>query len=102
MLSQEETVSPVYRLPSQQGPVARLLSSLLVIAVLVLAFSLGVFVFLIVFGLAVVAGIVLYLRIWWMRRQWARQRPPGSTSGGGVTLEGEYTVDKRDEKFPGR
>lgn len=95
-------MSPVYRLPSQQGPIARLLSGLLVVVALILAFSLGVFVFLIVFGLAVVAGIVLYLRIYWLRRQWARQRPHGPTPGGGITLEGEYTVDKRDEQLPGR
>ncbi len=95
-------MSPVYRLPSGQGPLARLLSTLVLIGALALAFSLGVFIFIIVLGLAVVLALVLWLRFWWLRRQWARQRPPEQSPGGGVTLEGEYTVDKRDERRPGR
>ena len=95
-------MSPVYRFPSGQGPFARLLSSLVVIGALILALFLGTFIFIVVLGIAVVLGLALYLRFWWLRRQWAKQRPPEPAPGGGVTLEGEYTVGKRDERRPGR
>lgn len=95
-------MSPIYRLPSGQGPFARLLSTLFLIAVLVVALFLGTFIFIVVLGVAVILGIVLYLRFWWLRHQLAGARPPESAPGGGVTLEGEYTVDKRDERRPGR
>ena len=95
-------MSPVYRLPSGRGPFARFLSALLVIAALTLALFLGTFIFIVMLGLAVVLGLVLWLRFWWLRRQWAKQRPPEQAPGGGVTLEGEYSVEKRDERRPGR
>lgn len=95
-------MSPVYRFPSGRGPLARLLSTLILIGALALAFSLGVFIFIIALGVAVILGLMFWLRLWWLRRQWAKHRPLEPAPGGGVTLEGEYTVDKRDERRPGR
>ena len=91
------TMAPVYRLLSNQGPFAQLLSTLLLMAALVLALFLGTFIFLAVLGVAVVLGIFLYLRFWWLRRRAGRMQraTPAADSRGGVTLEGEYTVEER-------
>ena len=86
----------IFRLPPSQGVFARLLSALILLAVFAVALLLGAAIFLVILGIAVLAGIALYLRFWWLRRQQVRHPPAGP--GGGVTLEGEYTVSKPDKR----
>ena len=86
----------IYRLPPSQGVFARLLSALVLMAVFTVALFLGLAIFLVILGIVVLAGIALYLRFWWLRRQQGG-RPPARPSGG-VTLEGEYTVAKPDKR----
>jgi len=56
---------------------------------LAVSLLLGAMLFLTILGLAVVLILALYLRFWWLRRQWQRQAP----SRRGDVLEGEYTVE---------
>lgn len=42
-------------------------------------------------GLAVIAGLVLYIRLWWLRRK-ARTAPPRGQRRTGDYVEVEYTV----------
>ncbi len=87
-------MEPVYRLPPGRGFLSRLLSPLLLTAVLLLSIFLGLFVLLTVLGAGLVLALILYARSWWLRRRYAPQ--PHPRQQGGVTLEGEYTVSKRD------
>jgi uncharacterized iron-regulated membrane protein len=81
------------QLPRSRGPFARLLAALALLAAFTVAFFLGTVLFLVVLGAAVLLGIVLSLRFWWLRRRWAREAPPPDRPEArrGVTLEGEYT-----------
>ena len=85
-------MSPVYRFPSQQSLLSRLLSAIILLAVFAASLMLGMVVFLVILGAAVLFAIILYLRFWWLRRRMGRRSRPARA--GGVTLEGEYTVSK--------
>lgn len=91
-------MSPVYRFPSQGHLFSRLLSAIVLLAVFGVSLMLGMIVFLVILGVLALSAIALYLRFWWLRRRMDRRSRPAP--GGGVTLEGEYTVSKphRDEE----
>lgn len=82
----------LYSLPPQRGAFSRILSGVVLLAIVAISFFLGLFVFLIILGVGLVAGLVLYLRLRTLRRSLRQAPRPGR--GGGVTLEGEYTVSK--------
>jgi len=79
------------RLPSPSGPLARLFAALALLVAFATSLFLGAVLFLTILGLAVVLALLLYLRFWWLRRQWQRQTPPPPHDGD--VLEGEYTVE---------
>ena len=80
----------IYRFPPGQGALSRILSVMVLLAIFTVAFLLGTVLLLVILGVIAVSAIALYLRFWWLRRQMLK-RPQG-VPGGGVTLEGEYTV----------
>lgn len=84
-------MSLVYRLPLQRSPFSRLLSAIILLAVFAVSLMLGMLVFLAILGALALLAVILYLRVWWLRRRMGRRPRP---SPGGVTLEGEYTVSK--------
>lgn len=86
----------IHRLPPRQGTLSRLLSAAVLIAIFTVAFLLGTVLFLAILGVVVVLAIALYLRFWWLRRQWTKQHQ--ASPKGGVTLEGEYIVAKSRKK----
>lgn len=96
--------------PPPVNPLSRLLAGVLAAIALVGALFFGFFVFLAILGLGLVAWAVLWLRIWWIRRQAgpaggfgrAGPRPadPSSRSrpeSRGEVIEGEYTVVSDDK-----
>lgn len=85
------------RLPSSRSPLLRLVSAFVLLAIFAVSFFLGVVVFLAVLGISVFLALVLYLRFWWLRRSWDRQRR-AREQGRGVTLEGEYTRRDREDR----
>lgn len=85
------------QLPAKPSLLARVLSAMVLLAVFVLSFTVGLVLFLVVLGLVTVLGVALYLRLRWLRRKWQQQSPP---QRGSDVLEGEYTV--KDEKPPTR
>ena len=87
----------IYRFPPGQGVLARLLSALVLVAAATVALLLGAALFLVILGAVVILAIAFYLRFWWLRRQAAKQ--PQASPKGGVTLEGEYTVEKSGKKL---
>ena len=59
--------------PQSQNPFVRILALIGVILLLAVSVVVGAFLFAALFGLAIIAGGVLYLRLWWLRRQWRRR-----------------------------
>ena len=96
-----------YRFPNSPPPggfFSRLIGAIIGLFIMVGLFFVGLTVFAAAAGIALVAFIVFYIRLWWMRRQMRKQggatgasgyyrreqqrrRPHGRDS---VTLEGEY------------
>lgn len=82
----------IYRQPLQQGMLSRVLSVLILLAAFTISLFLGVVLFLVVLGALVLLFLIIYLRLRWLRRKF-RQRPPAGPQGP-VILEGEYTVER--------
>jgi len=82
--------------PPPQGPVARLVAGIIAIFVLVGAVMLGMVAFLIIAGLALVAGIVIWLRVAWIKRQLKKQgvdlHDDGIRDNAGHIIDAEYTI----------
>ena len=82
------------------GLAARVLVLLLVAVSVVVALFFGVIIIVIVIGIAFILFIFLYARTWWLRRKLGlnvRPRHQRRPNDDGVTIEGEYTVERSDE-----
>lgn len=80
------------------NPVLQVLYILVGGLLLVGAVVMGAVVLAIGLALAVIFGVAVYLRIWWLSRKLKRSPPP---SGNGDVLEVEYSVvDERDDQEP--
>ncbi len=84
------------RLTVSRNPLLQLAGLVVGAIVTVGAILLGAVVLAFIVGFAVIAGLVLYIRLWWMRRQ-LRQRRSGPRGRGreeppGEIVEVEYTV----------
>ena len=84
------------RLTVSRNPLLQLAGLVVGAVVAVGAILLGAVVLAFILGFAVIAGLVLYIRLWWMRRQFQRRRPgPRGREERGPTgdiVEVEYTV----------
>jgi hypothetical protein len=96
---------PNYISPPPQNPVMRILTAIITVIVLAGAFTLGFAALVIVAGIGLVAGIVIWLRVLWIKRQ-LRQNGvdlsmndiPQAQSGN--VIDAEYTVvsDSEDQR----
>ncbi|KAB7623697.1 hypothetical protein [Alkalilimnicola sp. S0819] len=79
-----------YRSPS--NPLLRLAAGALALIGLATAAVLGLFLLAALIGLGALAGLLIYLRLWWLRRQMRRQDTDeqGATHEERVVIEGEY------------
>ena len=84
------------RLTVSRNPLLQLAGLVVGAIVTVGAILLGAVVLAFIVGFAVIAGLVLYIRLWWLRRQHQRRRSrPRGRGGGeppGEIVEVEYTV----------
>jgi len=93
--------SRLYRARLPNNPLLQFVALIVAAVLAVGAVFVGAILLSFFLGLAVIAGIILYIRLWWIGR---RIRKQGSGSGGqrGEFVEVEYTViDERavaDEK----
>lgn len=87
-------MGPIFRFMQHQGPLMRMVSAVLLLAVFAVALFLGLFVFIAILGAMLILGIALYLRFLWLRRKWVKAR----TSADGTTLDVEFKVIKRERR----
>lgn len=73
--------------------------------ILIGALLMGAVILSLVFGLALIAGIVVWIRVWWLRRKILKAGGEGAAAAGqepgssGRVIEVEYTVvDERSDE----
>ncbi len=88
---------PHYINPPPQGPLSRIVASIIAVFALVGAVMLGMVAFLVIAGLALVAGVALWLRIAWIKRRLKKDGvnlhdKAAESTGSGHVIDAEYTV----------
>ena len=100
---------PYYISPPPQGPLTRIIAAIIAVFALVGAFMIGVAAFLVIGAIALVAGLAIWLRVAWIKRQLRKSgvdlgadghSDRRSTSESGHVIDAEYTVvsDSKDQK----
>ena len=84
------------RLGASQNPVVQVAGLIVGGLVAIGAILLGAVVLSLALGLAVFAGLILFVRIWWLRRRMGRVSagPDADAGAGGEIVGVEYTVVK--------
>jgi len=95
----------MYRSRMPENPVLQVVALVVAAIVGVGAVFLGAILLALFLGLAVIAGLVLYIRLWWLRRRMSQRGPEPQRRAQGDFVEVEYTVveerDMPDEKSKG-
>ena len=95
------------QLPHRSSPslMTRIIGSVITIAALVIGLTVGFAIFLAVIGIGAIVALVLFARIYWVRRKFIqrmqkaqRQQADTAQSSHHQTIEGEYHVDRTDRK----
>jgi hypothetical protein len=95
---------PYYISPPPQNPVTRIITAIIAVFVLAGAFMVGIAALVVVAGVGLIAGIVIWLRVAWIKRALQKsgvdlgviEEPPVSS---GNVIDAEYTVvsETRDQ-----
>lgn len=88
---------PYYISPPPQGPLTRIITAIIAAFVLVGAFTIGIAALLIVVGVGLIAGLIIWVRVAWIKRQLRKsgvdlnmkQEAPRDS---GHVIDAEYTV----------
>jgi len=90
------------RLTASTNPILQIVGLIVGALLTVGAILVGAAVLSLIVGLAVVGGLVLFVRVWWLRRRMeraggsaAREPPAGEIVGVEYTIVKERTVDER-------
>jgi hypothetical protein len=94
---------PYYINPPPQGPLTRIIASIIAVFALVGAVMIGMVALLVVAGVGLVAGLVIWLRISWIKRRLSKSgmdmgatvEPPRES---GHVIDAEYTVISDSQK----
>ena len=95
---------PHYISPPPQGPLTRIVAAIIAAFLLIGTFMIGMAALLVVGGIALVAGLVIWLRVLWIKRQLrksgvdrdAGMRAPPQQDSGNV-IDAEYTVVSKSD-----
>lgn len=91
----------IYTISPPTNPVLQVLYFLVGGLLLIGAILIGAVILAVALGLALIVGLIVYARVWWLKRKLARAGSTGTRrrqGGGQETLEVEYTVVReRDE-----
>ena len=88
---------PHYISPPPQSPIARIFTAIIAVFILAGAFMVGIAALLVVAGVGLFAGIVIWLRVAWIKRKMQKEGVDFSVStdaptNSGNIIEAEYTV----------
>lgn len=86
---------------SSSSLLTRILGGLITITALVIGLTVGFALFLVVLGLAAIAFVAFYVRIYWVRRklmQRMQQAQQQRQEQGHRVIEGEYHVERSRER----
>lgn len=97
---------PYYISPPPQNPLLRLVTAIIAVFALAGAFMIGIAAFLVIAGVGLVAGLVIWLRVAWIKRKLGKNgvnlegtrvsdRARGTSSG--QVIDAEYTVISEEE-----
>lgn len=84
----------MYRSSASQNPILQVAGLILGAIVAVGAVLVGAVVLSFIIGFAVLAGLVLFVRLWWLRRRMERAAGRPTGRGPGEIVEVEYTIVK--------
>lgn len=96
---------PYYISPPPQGPLTRIIAAIVTVFALIGAFMIGMAALLVVGGVALVVGLVIWLRVIWIKRQLRKSgvdlnAPMGNSRdsrNAGNVIDAEYTVISEPE-----
>jgi uncharacterized protein (DUF2062 family) len=77
----------LYEIGMSQNPIVQVISLIAVGFALIVAVLMGAVILAAVFGLAMLAAIVIAVRVWWLRRKLRHAQPSG-----GALIDAEYKV----------
>ncbi len=88
---------PYYISPPPQNPLTRIISAIIAVFVLAGAFMLGIVALLVVAGVGLIAGTIIWLRVLWIKRQLQKDGVDLGVSNdapatSGHIIDAEYTV----------
>lgn len=87
----------IYTIGTPQNPFLQVVYFILGGLLLIGAVLMGAVILSFVMALALILGLVVFVRVWWLKRKLGRSRKRSGRSGD--VLEVEYTVvDERDER----
>ncbi|MDX2417276.1 MAG: hypothetical protein QNK19_07435 [Xanthomonadales bacterium] len=93
---------PYYISPPPQNPLTRILTAIIAVFALVGFLMLGMVALLVVAGVGLVAGLVLWVRVAWVKRRLQKSgvdfsSVPGEHTESGDVIDAEYTVISTQE-----
>ena len=88
---------PYYISPPPQGPLTRIITAIIAAFVLVGAFTIGIAALLIVVGVGLIAGLIIWIRVAWIKRQLRKNgvdlsMKQDASRDSGHVIDAEYTV----------
>ena len=88
---------PYYLNPPPQGPLARIIATIIAVFALVGAFMLGLVALLVIAGIALIIGLTIWLRVAWIKRQLRKSgvnldMETGDSRESGNVIDAEYTI----------
>jgi hypothetical protein len=96
---------PYYISPPPQNPITRILTAIIAVFVLAGAFMVGMAALLVVAGVGLIAGIVIWIRVAWIKRQLQKNgvdlgMDNNARPSSGHVIDAEYTVisEQQDQK----
>ena len=96
---------PHYLNPPPQGPLTRIIASIVAVFALLGFFVLGLAALLVIGGVVLVAGLVIWMRVAWIKRRLQKSgvnlgAEAGVSRESGNVIDAEYTVvpDSDDQK----
>jgi len=96
---------PYYISPPPQNPLSRIIAGIIAVFALIGTLVIGFAAFLVIAGIALVAGIAIWLRVAWIKRRLQKNGIDSGTrtdasNNSGQVIDAEYTVISSSEDHP--